>query len=168
MSLLEKYPNFFDQIYNIYLVSKGARTATLLDPYKDGDPDKQAGEFLVKIAIRHGLVGIKGPLGFYLVSKPENMVKYMREEKYQDSDILMGKFLGFNCAEHDYFDTTKPRYQLEIYAGENQVYAELCEQSRINRQKLEEIGRNLVLRFSEAMSPSVNRKYPLRYVINMF
>tara|TARA_R110002111_G_scaffold246768_2_gene309480 strand:+ start:298 stop:831 length:534 start_codon:yes stop_codon:yes gene_type:complete len=170
--LLEKYPYLFSQLFSIYLVHKGGRRATLIDIYENNKPDIKSVKLLKKIAIKYNLVYTDWVHGFPIISTPLNMSKYLKMKDLGTNEAL-GRFLGFTCYNHDeYWNHKNARISLEIYVKERefpyrdrQIYAEVCEKSKIKMKELELKGKQKVKKFTKSLPVCILRKYKLYYKV---
>lgn len=167
-TLLKKYPRLFSQLFNIYLVYRGGRRATLVDPYKNGRKDLKAVKFLKQVAISYGLLCMEHSSDFFIAAKPGKMIKYIMNRE-ENPDVALGKALGFYCADHtEYYDDSNPRFLLEVYAGTEQIYAEVCEASKVTESELNTFGQQVVQRFTKTLPPKLEMMYPLTYKVLEF
>lgn len=177
---IDKYPELFEQLILIYLVSTGARKASILDSVDDNDKDR--GDFLCKYISFLGLFIIVFGEGqdrlikncnkpmdpekyyeFMVLNKDDiyTMLKEANTSKYQKN---IGNLLGYFCSGQEGWNNPREdRYILKIIFSYRKAFTnteyefyinEVCN-DQIDMEKLTAFGNTKVDKFRYYLPPEI-------------
>jgi hypothetical protein len=162
---IQSYENtsLFQIILNILLVSQDVRRATLIEWNNFTKEEREIYETLGNQFISDlGLSTFPDPLSDHriFVVKDKNI-------KLPKTDQDIANLLEFVCEGHDYENQDKHRISGHIIETNTNamIYAEVCEQSKMSKDKLEKYLRKKASQFNDAME-RLGLKYTFDYFID--
>lgn len=169
LELCEKDNNLFQYILNIFLVFANVRTGTLIE-YNNLHKDKERQEAQKKVNDFIDFLNKNSHDKLLLVQCPTSLdyqIMIMKNDfEFYIEDENIGKILNFMCIGHDYENNEIDRLSINIKEIKTNchIYAESCEFSKIDIEKINDIFTERIKEWNNAIS-EYNLPYKFEFYI---